>query len=195
MFAAYTILPINYVLHRESWASRWLQSHEGKSVRIRIPPLVDLRMVVLANGEFGYSNDNREADATLSCPPGVLPGLIARDASAYDTIDIAGDVMFAEDLITIGKNLKPGIIELELGRLIGDIPAHRLAKAGESVFQWHINLVRNLSDTLGEYWSEEQPIIAKPDDLRRFFRQTEAVRNNLDQLETRINRLIQKSNL
>ncbi|MBX3628772.1 MAG: ubiquinone biosynthesis protein [Nitrosomonas sp.] len=194
MFAAYTILPINYVLHRESWARKWLQSYEGKSVRIRIPPLVDLKMVVLANGEFGYSSDNHEADATLSCLPSVLPGLIAHDESAYDAIDIAGNVMFAEDLITISKSLKPDI-EQELSKFIGDIPAHRLAKAGESLFQWHINLVKNLSDTLGEYWSEEQPIVAKPGDLRRFFRQTEVVRNNLDQLEIRINHLIQKSSI
>lgn len=194
MFAAYTILPINYVLHRESWARKWLQSYEGKSVRIRIPPLVDLKMVVLINGEFGYSSDNHEADATLSCLPSVLPGLIAHDESAYDTIDIAGDVMFAEDLITISKSLKPDI-EQELSKFIGDIPAHRLAKAGESLFQWHINLVKNLSDTLGEYWSEEQPIVAKPGDLRRFFRQTEVVRDNLDQLEIRINHLIQKSSI
>ncbi len=194
MFSAYAILPINYVLRRESWASKWLQSYEGKSVRIRVPPLIDLKMVVLANGEFGYSNNNREADATLSCLPGILPGLIAHDESAYDNIDITGDVMFAEDLITISKGLKPGI-EQELGKFIGDIPAHRIIKAGESLFQWHINLVKNLSDTLGEYWSEEQPIVAKPGDLRNFFRQTEEVRNNLDQLETRINRLIQKSNI
>ncbi len=194
MFAAYTILPINSALQRESWASKWLQSYEGKSVRIRIPPLVDLKMVVLSNGEFGYSNDTHEADVTLSCSPGVLPGLIARDELAYDNIDVTGDAMFAEDLITISKSLKPGI-EQELGKLIGDIPAHRLAKAGESFFQWHINLVKNLSDTLGEYWSEEQPIVVKPGDLRNFSRQTEAVKNNLDQLETRINRLTQKSNL
>lgn len=194
MISAYAILPINYALRHESWASKWLLSYKGKSVRIRIPPLADLKMVILANGEFGHSNDDQEADATLSFLPGVLPGLIARDESAYDAIHISGDVMFAEDLITISKNLKPNI-EQELGKFIGDIPAHRIAEAGQNLFQWHINLVRNISDTFGEYWSEEQPMVIKPNDIRDFARQTEEIKNDLEKLEIRINRLIQKSNL
>ena len=194
MFSAYAILPINYALRHESWASKWLQSYEGKSVRICIPPLIDLKMVVLANGEFGHSNDDQEADATLSFLPGTLPGLIAHDESAYDAIHIAGDALFAEDLITISKNLKPNI-EQELGKFTGDIPAHRIAEAGENLFQWHISLIRNLSDTLGEYWSEEQPMVVKPNDLKDFTRRTEEVNDALETLEIRINRLIQKCNL
>ncbi|MDC8445280.1 MAG: ubiquinone biosynthesis protein [Nitrosomonas sp.] len=194
MFSAYAILPINYALRHENWASKWLLSYEGKSVRIRIPPLVDLKMIVLANGEFGHSIDDQEADATLSFLPGVLPGLIARDESAYDAIHISGDVLFAEDLITISKNLKPNI-EQELGKFIGDIPAHRIAEAGESLFQWHISLFRNISDTFGEYWSEEQPVVVKPNDLRGFAQQTEEIKDDLEMLEIRINRLSQKCNL
>lgn len=191
MFSAYAILPINYALRHENWAKKWLLSYEGKSVRIRIPPLVDLKMVVLANGEFGYSNDDQETDATLSFLPGVLPGLIAQDESAYDAIHISGDVLFAEDLITISKNLKPNI-EQELGRFIGDIPAHRITGVGKSLFQWHISLHRNISDTFGEYWSEEQPMVVKPNNLRDFAHQTREIENDLEMLEVRINRLVQK---
>jgi ubiquinone biosynthesis accessory factor UbiJ len=193
MFSAYAILPINYVLRHESWASKWLLSYQGKSVRICMPPLIDLKMVVLANGEFGHSNDNLEADATLSFSPSVLPGLIAHDESAYDAIHIAGDPLFAEDLITICKNLKPSI-EQDLGKLIGDIPAHRITQAGENLFQWHIHLVKNISEAFGEYWTEEQPMVVKPNDLRSFSRQTEEIKNDLEMLEIRINRLIQKCN-
>lgn len=162
-------------------------------MRICIPPLVDLKMVVLANGEFGHCNDNLEADATLSFSPGILPGLIAQDESAYDAIHVAGDGLFAEDLITIGKSLKLNI-EQELGKFIGDIPAHRVTEAGESLFQWHIHLIKNISETFGEYWSEEQPMVVKPNDFRNFSRQTEEIKNDLEMLEIRINRLIQKCN-
>jgi ubiquinone biosynthesis protein UbiJ len=193
MFSAYAILPINYVLRHESWVSKWLLSYEGKSVRICMPPLVDLKMVVLANGEFGQGNADLEADTTLSFSPSVLPGLIAQDESAYYAIHIAGDSLFAEDLITICKSLKLNI-EQELGKFIGDIPAHRVAEAGESLFQWHIHLVKNISEAFGEYWSEEQPMVVKPKDLRNFSRQTEEIKNDLEMLEIRINRLIQKSN-
>jgi ubiquinone biosynthesis protein UbiJ len=193
MFSAYAILPINYVLRHESWVSKWLLSYEGKSVRICMPPLVDLKMVVLANGEFGQGNADLEADTTLSFSPSVLAGLIAQDDSAYDAIHIAGDSLFAEDLITICKSLKLNI-EQELGKFIGDIPAHRVTEAGESLFQWHIHLVKNISEAFGEYWSEEQPMVVKPNELGNFSRQTEEIKNDLEMLEIRINRLIQKIN-
>lgn len=195
MLAAFTILPINYALRQESWASKWLQTYEGKTVCIRIPPLASVKLIVLANGEFGKFDDGDgevEVDTTLSVLPAIVPRLIARDETAFDNISISGDAMFAEDLITIGKNLKPGI-EQDLGNYIGDIPAHRIATTGSSLLQWHVNLFRNVSDTLGEYFLEEQPMIVKPGAVKTFSQQNDALKDRLDQLETRINRIIQRS--
>lgn len=193
MLASFSIQPVNYALRQESWASKWLQSYEGKTACIRIPPLVSIRLIVLANGQFGeFDSSGGDTDTTLSVLPAIVPRLIARDETAFDSIGISGDTKFAEDLITIGKNLKPGI-EQDLGKYIGDIPAHRIATAGNNLLQWHVNFCRSASDTLGEYFLEEQPMIVKPGVVEAFSRQNEALKNNLDALEARINRLIQRS--
>ena len=193
MLAAFSILPVNYALRQESWASKWLQTYEGKTVCIRMPPLASIKLIVLANGEFGkFVDGDDDVDTTLSVLPAIVPRLIARDETAFDSIDISGDTTFAEDLITIGKNLKPDI-EQDLAKYIGDIPAHRVTTAGSSLFQWHVNAFRNVSDTLGEYFLEEQPMIVKPGAVKAFSQQNETLKNRLDQLETRINRIIQRS--
>lgn len=193
MLASYATNPLNHILRNESWACKRLQSYEGKTVCIRIPPFVNLKMIVQPNGELGHYQDDFEADTTLSILPTLLPRLLAHEESAYEAIDISGDTTFAEDLITIGKHLKPNF-EQELGKILGDIPAHRITQAGEAIFQWHINLVNNISESLGEYWQEEQPIIAKENEVKRFSHQVKALENDVDQLEKRINQIIQQKN-
>lgn len=193
MLASYATNPLNHILRNESWACKRLQSYEGKTVCIRIPPFVNLKMIVQPNGELSHYQDNLQADATLSILPTLLPRLLAHEESAYDAIDISGDTAFAEDLITIGKHLKPNF-EQELGRIFGDVPAHRIVQAGETIFQWHINLVNNISESLGEYWQEEHPMIAKENEVKRFSHQIEELERDVNQIETRINRIIQQKN-
>jgi len=41
-----------------------------------------------------------------------------------------------------------------------------------------------------EYWTEEQPLLAKPVDLHEFIREVDALQNETAHLEQRINALI-----
>ncbi|SFL08416.1 ubiquinone biosynthesis protein UbiJ [Nitrosomonas aestuarii] len=194
MPASFATNPLNYILRSESWACKRLQPHEGKIVCIRIPPIAHFKMIVLANGEMQSNMDNLEADTTLSILPAILPGLIMHDESAYDGISISGDALFAEDLITVSKYLKPNF-EQALSKILGDIPAHRITKAKDSFCQWHIHLVKNLSDALGEYWQEERPIIAKSNAIKDFSRQLNELKHDVNQLEHRINQIFLKDTL
>lgn len=184
--------PFNHILRSETWACRRLQAHEGKIVCIRIPPLANLIMIVQANGELSQHSDGLEADTTLTILPALLTRLIARDETAYDSIEISGDAAFASDLITIGKHLRPHF-EHDLSRIIGDIPAHRLTKAAESVFQWQLDTLKNFNDAMGEYWQEEQPIITKSNAIDNFAKQTAKLQHEVNLLEVRINRIIHKA--
>lgn len=184
--------PLNHILRSESWACKRLQVYEGKVVCIRMPPFANLKLIVQANGELNQHMDETEADTALFILPALLPRLIAHDASAYDSIEISGDTAFATELITIGKHLTPHF-EHDFSKLIGDIPAHRLTKAAESVFQWHIDTIKNLTDALGEYWQEEQPMLAKTNAVERFAKEIANLQHETTQLEMRLNRIIQKN--
>ncbi len=188
MLASVAIAPLNHLLRGESWARKRLQPCAGKTARFCIPPFVDFALIVQSNGEVAAAADAAATDATLTLIPGLLPRLLAHDADAYRNIHISGDSAFAEELLHIGKNLHWDA-EQDLSLIMGDILAHRVMQAGDNLLQWHTDTLRNLSQTLAEYWTEEQPLLAKPPYVRKFIDDVSTLRNDAEQLEKRVEKL------
>ncbi len=188
MLASVAIAPLNHLLRGESWARKRLQPCAGKTARFCIPPFGDFALIVQPNGEVATAADAAATDATLTFVPGLLPRLLAHDADAYRNIHISGDNAFAEELLHIGKNLHWDA-EQDLSLIMGDILAHRVVQAGDNLLQWHTDTLRNLSQTLAEYWTEEQPLLAKPAYVRKFIDDVSALRNDAEQLEKRVEQL------
>jgi ubiquinone biosynthesis protein UbiJ len=117
--------------------------------------------------------------------------LLAHDEDAYREIRISGDNEFAEEIIRIGKNLRWDA-EQDLSGVMGDILAHRVAQAGQNLVHWHTETARNLLQMMMEYWTEEQPVLAKPSALHEFMREVDALKDETAHLEQRINALIAK---
>lgn len=194
MLASVAIAPLNHLLRGESWARKRLQPCVGKTARFCIPPFVDFALIVQPNGEVAAAADAAATDATLTLVPGLLPRLLAHDADAYRNILISGDSAFAEELLHIGKNLHWDV-EQDLSRIMGDILAHRVVQAGDSLVQWHTETLRNLSQTLAEYWTEEQPLLAKPAYVRKFIGDVNALHDDVENLEKRVEKLSHKTPL
>ena len=89
---------------------------------------------------------------------------------------ISGDSEFAEEIIRIGKNLHWDA-EQDLSGVMGDILAHRVVQAGQNLVHWHTETIRNLLQTLMEYWTEEQPLLAKPANLHEFIREVDRLQD------------------
>jgi len=75
---------------------------------------------------------------------------------------------------------------------IGPCLAHRAVQAGENLVHWHTETIRNLSQTLMEYFTEEQPLLAKPVDVHEFFQEVNGLRDNVANLERRVEALINR---
>ena len=189
MLAAVAVAPFNHLLRGESWARKRLQPCAGKTARFRFPPFPDLALTVQASGEVSPAARGAPDDAIVTLRPGLLPRLLARDEDAYREIRISGDSAFAEEIIRIGKNLHWDA-EQDLSGIMGDILAHRVTQAGQNLVYWHTETILNLLQTLMEYWTEEQPLLAKPVDLHEFIREVDALQNETAHLEQRINALI-----
>jgi ubiquinone biosynthesis protein UbiJ len=54
---------------------------------------------------------------------------------------------------------------------------------------WHTETIRNLSQTLVEYLTEEQPLLAKPIDMHELIREINALQDDAAQLEERVKAL------
>ncbi len=194
MLTTIAVTPINHILRGESWVCKRLQSHSGKTICVQIPPLFEMNMIIQTNGELQDTIKQEKIDATFCLLPSILPGLLAHDENAYTQIKISGDADFANELIKISKNINLNI-EQDLSKIVGDIPAHRIAQAGEKVIQWHTNNINNLSQALVEYWMEEQPMLTKSTYINRFVNEVKTLQNNTDQLDQRIQSLTQKAAL
>ncbi len=194
MLTSIAITPINHMLRGESWACRRLQSYSGKTICVQIPPLIEINLLVQASGELQNASQSEEIDTTLRLLPGILPGILAHDENAYAHIKISGDTNFANELLNISKNINLNI-EQDLSKIIGDIPAHRIAKAGKHVVQWHADSINNLSQALVEYWMEEQPMLAKSTYINEFVDEVKVIQNDTDLLHQRIQSLTQKAAL
>lgn len=191
MLAAVAIAPLNHLLRGESWARKRLQPCAGKTARFRVPPFLDLALTVQASGELSAAPREAPDDAILTLVPGLLPRLLAHDEEAYREIRVSGDSAFADEILHVGKNLYWDV-EQELSGVMGDILAHRVARAGASLVQWHTETVRSLSQALLEYLTEEQPLLAKPVDMHEFNREVNRLRDDAANLEIRVKTLTNK---
>jgi ubiquinone biosynthesis protein UbiJ len=191
MLASVAVAPFNHLLRGESWARKRLQPCAGKTARFRLPPFPDLALTVQASGEVSPAAQGTPDDAIVTLAPGLLPRLLAHDEDAYREIRISGDNEFAEEIIRIGKNLRWDA-EQDLSGVMGDILAHRVAQAGQNLVHWHTETARNLLQMMMEYWTEEQPVLAKPSALHEFMREVDALKDETAHLEQRINALIAK---
>jgi ubiquinone biosynthesis accessory factor UbiJ len=179
---------LNHLLRRESWARKRLQPYAGKTARFRLPPFPDLVLTVQATGELSPAMGDGVDAAVLIAAPGLLPGLLSGDERAYREIGISGDRELAEELLRTGRNLNCDA-EQELSHLMGDILAHRVVRSGRNLVHWHADTIRNLSQALVEYWTEERPVLAKPANLRNFIREVESLQDKTAYLEKRVNAL------
>jgi len=80
-------------------------------------------------------------------------------------------------------------MEQDLSGIIGDILAHRVVKASEDLKQWHNKTIRNLSETIVEYWMEEQPLLAKSVHVHEFISEVGALKSDVEQLEKRVEKI------
>lgn len=180
---------LNCILRRESWARQRLQQYAGKTVRLCLPPLPDLVLTVQADGEVSAAAGDAADDAAIILSPDLPPRLLAGDESARKEIGISGDVHFAEEIIRTVSNLNLDV-EQELSGFMGDILAHRVAQCGRRLVRWHVETIRNLSQALREYWTEEHPVLAKPAKLHSFIQEVESLQDKTACLEKRVNALI-----
>ena len=186
MLASVAIAPLNHLLRGESWARRRLQPCAGKTARFHLPPFLNLALTVQTSGEVSTAASDAPDDAVFTLEPRLLPRLIAHDENAYREIQISGDSDFAEEILHIGKNLHWDI-EQDLSRVMGDIVAHRVVQAGDRLVHWHTETLRNLSQTLVEYLTEEQKMLTKPGDMHELMQEVSALREDAAQLEKRLN--------
>lgn len=181
------LLFINHVLAQSDWAQTRLKPFAGRVARIDMPPF-DVVFAVASDGSLQAPSAEAVADVTLTLPA-LSPLLLLQGMDALmRSVRLTGTVDFAEALSFVVRNVRWDAEE-DLSKIIGDIAAHRLVGGARQFAGWQKQAGQNLAENLAEYFTEEQPMITKADDLAEFSNAVTTLRDDIARLEKRLQRL------
>ncbi len=179
---------INHLLKSASWARVKLQPYAGKTVLFAMSPF---KAAFLIDQSGTVQNQDQTADAvydvTITLTPGVALRVAAGDESAWREAQVAGDTGLARELLAITQNLRWDYEE-DLSRVFGDVAAHRMAEAARGLKRWQQNSSEHLARSAAQYWTEERPLIASKQDIERYSKEVDRLRDDVERLAQRIAR-------
>jgi len=179
---------INHLLRGNAWAALRLAPYTDRTVQFVCPPF-NLALTVLDNGEVATAAATAAPDVTIQLSPGLLLRMAARDETVWREIKIEGDTGFAAAINYVASNLRWDAEE-DLSRIFGDIIAHRMVETGRTLDQWRAQSTDNLIRSLAEYWTEEEPLIARAHEVTQFNRDVDALRDDVARVEKRLEHLL-----
>ncbi len=130
----------------------------------------------------------RLPDVTISGTATVFLNQFFRGPTISDALTIRGDVDLGQRFQRLLSQLDPDWEE-GLARVVGDIPAHQLARLARGVFHWAREAVRTFALDGAEYLKEEAFVLAKRERVEEFLRDVDRLRADADRLEKRLARL------
>lgn len=185
--AALFVVPLNHLLRSAPWAQEKLKPFAGKTAEFEIFPLT-YRYTVEANGDVKSATPGSAGDVHFRISPSALPRLLAGDEAAFKDVPIEGDAAFAQEISYLVRHLKWDVEE-DLSKIVGDVAAHRTVTTAKSFTGWARQSGVNLAQNFKEYWTEEKPLVAKSIRLEEFARQVDTLRDDVERLEKRIEKL------
>jgi ubiquinone biosynthesis protein UbiJ len=179
---------INHLLQDAGWARAHLVPFSGSTILFEVPPL-SAAVMIENDGRLVAAASQSEPAAVVRLTGSALIRLVwLRDEAARQEVRVTGDAALASALTGILSAVHWDLEE-DLSRVLGDVVAHRLTQTGSALLAWHASAASNLAQSLAEYWTEERPLVASSAAVREFVQAVDALRDDAERLEKRIERL------
>jgi len=178
---------VNHVLRSTPVAMERLSRHAGRTAAFHVGPLT-LAFTIQTTGEVAAAVAGAPRDLEVRLSPFLLPRLAAHEEAAYREIHMEGDMELAHEISFLARHLTWDYEE-DLSRVIGDIAAHRVAEGARGLARWTREAGRRTAQAAAEYWTEESPLIASRVKVEGFVRDVSELRDAVERLEKRIERL------
>jgi ubiquinone biosynthesis accessory factor UbiJ len=178
---------LNHVLRSTPVAMERLRKHAGRTAVFQVGP-VTLAFTIQTTGEVTPALPGASRDLEVRLSPFLLPRLAAHDEAAYREIEMKGDMELAHEVSFLARHLTWDFEE-DLSRVVGDIAAHRLAEGARGLARWTRDAGLRTAQGAAEYWTEESPLIASRVKVEDYVRAVSELRDAVERLEKRIDRL------
>ena len=179
------VLALNRLLEAEPWARERLAPFAGETVELRAPPLPALRLAIGAGGRVA---PGQQASLVITLRPESLPVLARGEEHFMRTVGIEGNARLAQEVLHLARHLRWDFEE-HLSQLFGDAAAHTMAGAVRGFAAWQADAARRLAEGCMEYAVEEGRLLAPRAQFAAFAEEVSRLRDALERLEKRIERL------
>ncbi len=188
MLTQSAVRSLNHVLGQQAWAQQRLVPFAGRTLEFRMSMMPTLRVTIGLNGLLENATAEAVPDLVITTKPSAIPYLLLRDEAVMSEVELNGSTDLAQVVRLLFLELEWDFEE-DLSRVFGDVLAHRMASTGRSLFSWQRDAGVRLAQNFSEYWTEENPLIARRADTVQFGSDVERLRDDTERLEKRIERL------
>ncbi|HET7729620.1 MAG TPA: SCP2 sterol-binding domain-containing protein [Usitatibacter sp.] len=178
---------LNHVLRSAPLAMQRLRAHAGRTAAFHVGPF-SAAFTVQTTGEVTAAVPGAQRDLEVRISPFLLPRLAAREDAAFREIEMQGDMELAQEISFLARHLTWDVEE-DLSRVVGDIAAHRAVSAAKGALAWARDAGLRGAQGAAEYWTEESPLIASRVKVEGFVHDVSELRDAVERLEKRIERL------
>jgi len=187
MLGGLAVASLNHLLEGAEWARGRLVPHGGKHARIRLGTR-ELMFSVTADGYLAEALSETDPDVTITLPA-PTPGKLSRGAEGLmQSAHLEGEVEFADALGFVLRHLRWGV-EAALARLVGDIAAHRLHRAGQGLLGGLRRGFESVEGNLKEYVAEGAGTLPGRQEFEAQGQRMRRLRDALARLDKRLDRL------
>ena len=184
---------LNRGLPRSPRAQQLCAELTGRSVAVEVREIT--RLLLESTGStLRITRGAAGADAEIVGGPFGLLALGAERPEAVlqrGDVEIRGDAELAQKFRELVLLLRPDLEE-ELSGFIGDVPAHQIGRFARMARSWTHRAARTTAENLAEYLAHERQHLVPRNEGDQFLRGVDAVREDVDRLEARIDLLAQK---
>ncbi len=188
--------PVASVLNRNIRATT--PAHElcekmaGTVIAIRVQNTALAAWFILGEESLELTTDcDAEPDVVISgslLTLARMAGAPGTSALRSGSLELTGDPQLAGDFQKLLAYAKPDIEE-ELSGVVGDVVAHRLGDFARGVSNWSRDARSTMGANIREYLQEESRDVPSRYEVDRFADSVNALRDDVDRLEARMNRL------
>lgn len=184
---SFTPAPVNHLLAQDAWARTQLAAHAGKIARLDAG-LLTLDWQVTADGMFKAAESGAAPHVVIRVKLADVPLILQNRERAISYVRIEGDADFANAISRLSETLK-WEAEEDLGRVVGDVAAHRIVVTAKSALAGVRTRGQALQENIAEYFLEENPMLLRPQSVADFGREVSKLRDDIERLEKRVRKL------
>lgn len=179
---------LNHLLEGEAWARARLAPFAGETCELRVAPFPALRLRITGAGLLEPASGDCTVALTLALGAQALPALARGEDHFVRAVEVSGNARLASEALFLVRHLRWDA-ENDLAGWVGDTLAHRLAGSARALAAWHRDAAARIADGVMDYAIEEARLLARRGELAAFGRELVTLRDALDRLELRLERL------